>query len=349
MKQAIALLMNDVHISKDNIHQFIANWGEAHRICKQKGIHSIFVGGDLWQSSSSQSLSVLTTVKQTLQGITSSGIDIVIAEGNHCKVDTNAVNGYSHIFDTIPGVIVIDKGESFQISEDDSVILTIMSYFKEDERFPEVFEEIEDHVKKRFAKSYNILYLHQGIQGGLATPTPKDLPASMFSFFDKVLVGHYHDRKCIPGTNIEYIGSSRQHNFGEDEEKGYTIVYSDGSTEFIKNEVNYRFVTISVTPSQVNDALLGRISELKKDPRYMVKLQINGKPSEIKAIDKQSLFDAGVTKVDMNSIESISEATHSGLETRFDKQGIRSEYQEFCSQKAIEDVELGLKYIDKIQ
>ena len=58
------------------------------------------------------------------------------------------------------------------------------------------------------ASVHNILYIHEGINGALSTPNEKELPTNIFSDFDTVLVGHYHNRCIIKGTNIEYIGSS---------------------------------------------------------------------------------------------------------------------------------------------
>ena len=58
------------------------------------------------------------------------------------------------------------------------------------------------------------------------------------------MVGQYHNRKHIQGTKIQYIGSSRQHGFGEDENKGYTLVDTEGNTHFVKNEANMRYVTL---------------------------------------------------------------------------------------------------------
>lgn len=342
------LLMNDVHVSKTNIPQFIKNWQEALEICRDMSIYTICIGGDLWQSSSSQSLDVLMAVQRMIRTFVSEENLVIIAEGNHCKVDKNKPEGYSHIFKDTPGVAVVDYWQSYALNEDSSAILTVMSYFEEGESFEEHFQKCKEECFAKYPNAKHILYLHQGIQGGLGAPTEKELPASMFEDFDSVLVGHYHNRKKIKGTNVEYIGASRQHNFGEDEEKGYTILYSDGSTRFIKNQQNDRYVTFSITPKQINDELFDEILQTKADKRYLIKLAITGKSSEVKLIDKQKLMDYGITKIDIDSIESISESSHSGLQTRFDKQGIREEYQEFCSQKEIQDVELGLKYIDKI-
>lgn len=111
-----------------------------------------------------------------------------------------------------------------------------MAYFPEDGSFTERLQEIIDNELSISHTRQNILYIHEGINGALSQPSDKELPAKIFEPFDKILVGHYHNRTKIKNTNIEYIGSSRQHNFGEDEEKGYTILYSDGSHKFVKTK-----------------------------------------------------------------------------------------------------------------
>ena len=51
-KIPVALLLNDIHVSKDNISEFQANWDEALQICEKYEIADIVIGGDLWQSRS---------------------------------------------------------------------------------------------------------------------------------------------------------------------------------------------------------------------------------------------------------------------------------------------------------
>lgn len=80
-------------------------------------------------------------------------------------------------------------------------------------------KELMGHLHNLLTRSFQPNYLNRSTRfwWGITTTEPK-----------------------IKGTVIEYIGSSRQHNFGEDEDKGYTLLYSDGSYEFIKNHVNIR-------------------------------------------------------------------------------------------------------------
>ena len=103
-----ALLMNDVHVSKDNIPEFQKNWGEALDICVERGIKELVIGGDLWQSRAAQTLSTLMAVRNALITSESKNIMVTIAEGNHCKVDQEALEGYGHVFAGYPMVDVVD-------------------------------------------------------------------------------------------------------------------------------------------------------------------------------------------------------------------------------------------------
>ncbi|MDR1089802.1 MAG: phosphoesterase [Prevotella sp.] len=337
-----ALLINDVHVSKDNIPEFQKNWDEALSVCRENKITDLIVGGDLWQSRSSQTLNTLLAIRDAFIKSNKAGIDVTLAEGNHCKVDQESLYGYSHVFDQYPGVFAIDDVKRYDY---DNVSLYIMSYFPENGSFP---DRLNCLVKDLNKSRYNILYAHQGINGALGAAIDGELPTKVFKDFDRVLVGHYHNRCKIKNTDIEYIGSSRQHNFGEDEEKGYTILYSDGSTKFIKNQVNIRYKVFELTSRQITDEMLAGVTALTRNPQYLVKTKISCGATEASLIDKDKLLEAGVSKIDIITEDLIAGACQSAtLETKFDKTGIKKEYTGFCEQKEVPD-ELGLKYLDKI-
>lgn len=341
-KQPVALLFNDIHISKDNIPEFHANWNEAIQICKDRGISDMIIGGDLWLSRSAQTLDVLMAVRQAIIKATSQELYLTIAEGNHCKVDQESPLGYSHIFSEYPNVDVVDSYTIMDIGE--NATLYIMGYYLENGSF---IERLQKLVELDLDKSKrNILYVHEGIRGGLATPSDHELPTNIFEPFDAVLVGHYHDRKLVAGTRIEYIGASRQHNFGEDEEKGYTILFDDGSYEFVKNKVNTRYKTLAVDMARLNNFTLPPNNQ---EVPYRVKLCVSCNSSEASTIDKKKLINMGCTKVEVIKEDTQAEETAShSLDHKFDKSGIKAEYTTFCADKGIENVEMGLQYLDKI-
>lgn len=335
--------MNDIHVSKENIPEFIKNWDEALLICKSRNIGDIIVGGDLWQSRAAQTLDVLLAVRDVVNKTISQGIHLTLAEGNHDLVDQESLLGYNHIFD---GYKDVDVVEDYTVIGFEEVDIYVMSYFPENGSFIERLNGmIADNDSTGFKK---VLYIHEGIKGGLAEPSDDELPTHIFKDFDSVLVGHYHDRKKIPGTNIEYIGASRQHNFGEDEMKGYTILYGDGSYEFIQNKVNTRYMNIQVNYNDIDQELLKRVENLKTEGRYKVKLKVSCYSEEANNVDKQKLIDAGATKVEIITEQAkVNPISSQSLEQKFDKSGIKSEYKAFCITKEV-DNEMGLKYLDKI-
>ena len=342
------LLLNDIHISKDNIHAFKANWQEAIDICRKMDVKEIAIGGDLFFSRAAQTLDVLLAVHDALLTAAEHGIHVTIAEGNHDKVNQENERGYCHVFDQHSNVLVCDEFVSLPLGEDCRFVLHMMGYFPEDGSFCTRLDRLKEEALD--PKRLNFLYIHEGINGALAQPNDKELPAKIFEDFDKVFVGHYHNRTIIDKTRIEYIGSSRQHNFGEDEEKGYTVIYTDGSHEFIKNQANTRYRVIDVAAERAGLHLMDELREIDADGRYKVKVRVHAPQAAMKSVDKAALLDAGATKVELIADdEEMLEVAASSLFEKFDSHRIRETYEEFCREKQIDDVAIGLEYLSKIE
>ena len=342
------LLLNDIHISKDNIPAFKANWQEAIDICRKMDVKEIAIGGDLFFSRAAQTLDVLLAVHDALLTAAEHGIHVTIAEGNHDKVNQENERGYCHVFDQHSNVLVCDEYVSFPLGHDCRFVLHMMGYFPEDGSFCTRLDRLKEEALD--PKRLNFLYIHEGINGALAQPNDKELPAKIFEDFDKVFVGHYHNRTIIDKTRIEYIGSSRQHNFGEDEEKGYTVIYTDGSHEFIKNQANTRYRVIDVAAERAGLHLMDELREIDADGRYKVKVRVHAPQAAMKSVDKAALLDAGATKVELIADdEEMLEVAASSLFEKFDSHRIRETYEEFCREKQIDDVAIGLEYLSKIE
>ena len=342
------LLLNDIHISKDNIPAFKANWQEAIDICRKMDVKEIAIGGDLFFSRAAQTLDVLLAVHDALLTAAEHGIHVTIAEGNHDKVNQENERGYCHVFDQHSNVLVCDEYVSLPLGDDCRFVLHMMGYFPEDGSFCTRLDRLKEEALD--PKRLNFLYIHEGINGALAQPNDKELPAKIFEEFDKVFVGHYHNRTIIGKTRIEYIGSSRQHNFGEDEEKGYTVIYTDGSHEFIKNQANTRYRVIDVAAGRAGLNLMDELREIDADGRYKVKVRVHAPQAAMKSVDKAALLDAGATKVELIADdEEMLEVAASSLFEKFDSHRIRETYEEFCREKQIDDVAIGLEYLSKIE
>ncbi len=334
------LLMNDMHIGKENISEFITNWNEALEICDEKKIRTIVIGGDLFLSRASQTLDILMTVHNCLLCASGGGISVILANGNHDLINQESIFGYCNIFSEHPDVTVV--GEYLSMTFGDNNYLHIISYFPEDGKFIKVLNDVKKQSIVKGAK--NFLYIHEGVNGALSTPAEKEVPANIFTEFDWVFAGHYHNRCVVPNSNVEFIGSSRQHNFGEDEAKGYTILNRDGSHEFIQNKANIRYRVIDVDAKGVNIYLSDQLQELKASGRYRTKVRVSATSAD--TIDKAKLLEAGASKVEIKIADPEQvEISASSLFDKFDSSKLRETYKEFCDEREIEDVELGLSYL----
>ncbi len=337
------MLINDIHVNKDNIAEFKKNWDEALSVCERENIGDIVIGGDFFTTRASQTLATLLAVKNALTEATRQGIYITIGEGNHDKTDQESIEGYNHLWVGLKGIDVVDSHKVL-LWEGCDFCMLLMSYFPENGSFLSRLERAVNETLQeypQFSQKDIILYIHEGVHGALGDfEIEGELPQEPLLGFKAVLCGHYHNRVKIKNTNIEYIGSSRQGNFGENEEKGYTLLYSDGSYGFVKNEVNSRYQTIELDAKNVDKF------SLEKDDRYKYKVKVKCTEKQAKLFDKQKLMDLGFHKVEVvTESANLQEVSVSDIQEKYDKQGIKKEYQNYCNENSI-DSTLGIKYLE---
>ena len=339
MNNPIILLMNDLHINKDNTQEYIKNWQEALSVCKQYSISRIIIGGDIFTTRGVQHLYPMQVVADCFKAAVKQNIEVFVAFGNHDLPVYGETESWIDMYES--QIHIVKDWEYFKLSS--STTLAVCPYFPEDTIMPEKLKGIDAFCDVNNIPYSNIvLYLHAGVHGALGNlDVPNEIPTEMLTKYGKVLCSHYHNRTIIPGTKIEYIGSSRAHNFGEDEEKGYTLLYDDGSTKFIKNEVNTRYVT--------DDVDLDSLSAWKSnyDHRYKVRLRIHCASSDVDTIDREHLLELGAHKIEFvtEKIETIA-VEQSNLEEKFDNKNLQVEYKSFCKEKDI-DSRLGIDYLTK--
>ena len=126
------------------------------------------------------------------------------------------------------------------------------------------------------------------------------------------------------------------------------VLYDDGSYEFIKNQVNLRYQVLDFSLDEVNSDLMQQLGDIKSDGRYKTKVRVNCKSTDVSSIDKAKLLEAGASKVEIVTEQTIvSPIIEQSLDKKFDKNGIKQEYSNFCSERVI-DATMGMEYLDKI-
>lgn len=107
---------------------------------------------------------------------------------------------------------------------------------------------------------------------------------------------------------------------------------------------------MDVTAERAGLHLMDELREIEADGRYRVKVRVHAPQAAMKTVDKAALLEAGATRVELVPDEELSpEAASSSLFEKFDSHRIRETYEEFCREKQIDEVELGLEYLSKIE
>lgn len=183
--------------------------------------------GDLFDNRKAQKLSVLSSMKKILKNC-----PMMIIPGNHDKYDQSDRSSYIDMYDNVANVI--DDGHFVEVNGG-KILLCFMPFFTNDvyiEKLEKLKQNINDSYKKVFLFTHIAI---NGVRNNDGSLVDNGIKLSMFTEFDHVFVGHYHNKSKV-GKNITYIGSAFQSNYGEDNNKGFTLLYEDGSTTFIKSK-----------------------------------------------------------------------------------------------------------------
>ena len=166
----------------------------------------------------------------------------------------------------------------------------------------------------------------------------------MFKDFDRVFLGHYHNAQQ-PTRNVFHLPSVAQNNFGEDEEKGYTVLYDDLSFETIKSDFKpYRSITLDAG-TVTRDDIKSVVEDAKSENFYM-RVVLTGTQEQVKGVDRKTLQAAGVNvKVKYDDVE-VTESQEQAVVKELSGTDIKDKFVKFCEANSY-DVEEGLSLLNE--
>lgn len=351
----IGLILTDTHLKEDNIELVTDIWVQAINKCQELYINNIYFIGDFFTARKAQSLIVDEAGRNIINKIIKAEINLIIIPGNHDKVDLDSQSSYLDEY-TGKNFITIFKDTDCRIVNDTyNLCLHFIPYFKETGSYPEKLNKAISILKKyndQFPKQNNkhILLTHiavNGVRNNDGSVIENNLRGTQFSFFDKVFVGHYHNQSFIE-PNIYYIGSAYQANFGEDENKGFTILNDDGSHEFIQSNFP-KYIKVKLSPK--DEKGIKAAEKEYRDSKDNVRFIFEGEKSELKNVNKEKLSALGID-VKFNEDSAVPLDNNGLLEkassVSFDRSNINEAFKTFCEMKHIEDNTVGLDYLNQI-
>lgn len=275
-------IITDLHISEDNWEEVVECCEEAIDKCVELELEHLFIAGDIFTSRKGQTQPTLFAFAMILDYSRKKKLHITAIAGNHDKMSYISEASYLDTFAPYEGFTLV---KDHCVHHMRGISVATIPFFKEsDGTFDKYFKEI-GKIGKETPIDYLITHIAvDGVKNNDGSEVEKSFNKSRFKAFKKVFIGHYHNQQKI-GKNIYYIGSLRQNNFGEDDKKGLTVVYRDGSHEQFKlNFTNYRTVVIDL--DKVKPEEIDKMKELKRKKGDKVRLKIKGTKEQVAAVNK---------------------------------------------------------------
>lgn len=345
-KKPLAVISTDWHIKDSNTEQIVDLVTQQCELAKELDVRDLICLGDVFNNRKSQSLLVLNTFGRILDIISEYDLHLTTIPGNHDKTDYESVDSFLDQYKHHPNFTLISGIDKLEF---DGITLHFMPFFKENlwlERYNRYIE------KQKTWNLQNILCSHIAINGSRNNDGSKvnsNINSSTFKdHFDKVFLGHYHDAQ-EPAKNIYHLPSIQQNNFGEDDHKGFTILYSDGSHELVRSKFK-EYVKVKIDANKISKKQLNdKIAEYSsKTSDSYVRFVIEGSEDKIKSINKDIIKSTGIDVKTVNSEIEIVDDFDSVEIKKYTMEDLFGEFEQFCEEYD-KDKETGMKYLKQLQ
>lgn len=344
-RQPIAIFSTDWHIKDSNTEEIIDLVIQKCKLAKELGVKYLICLGDVFNSRKSQSLLVLNTFGKILDIVSGYDLEFWCIPGNHDKTNYFSDASFLEPFKTHPNFYLYSNIDRLEF---DGITLHFLPFFSEDVWLEKYNEYI--NTQKTW-NIQNILCSHIAVNGSRNNDGSKiqsNINTSIFKeYFDKVFLGHYHNQQKI-GSNIYHLPSIQQNNFGEDSEKGFTVLYEDGSHKLIRSQFKqYTKVKIDVNTASKED-LSKMIDEYSKQSELSyIRFILEGSEEKIKSINKDIIRSVGIDVKTVNSEIEIIEDFETVEVKKYTNESILEEFEQFCEEYG-KNFETGVSYLKQL-
>ncbi|NCU25776.1 hypothetical protein EOM86_03545 [Candidatus Nomurabacteria bacterium] len=363
-KKWISVLVTDIHLSDDTVDTVVSVMSQAIKLAQNLSI-PIILAGDAFTERKSQTLKSLLAFKTILDMAYGNEVHIFGIDGNHDKVDQSVSESYLSPFEHHPALTRVgnhglegmsDDGRYFLLDEEAKMLIYGLSHY-DDESYAKYLREISADADERGGYT-KILISHKGIDGATSNggeAVRSELTPTRFHAFDRVYMGHYHNRSKL-GNKIIYFGSAYQGWFDENDEKGFALLGLDGEIEYIPSEfMKYIEMKIALEGNYIRDIDSAVKMLISEHPDDMKRIKLVGGTAEIRSVDIPRIKQQGilVSTKDTSTGEVLGDVGADDVGFRyveFNKQTISEAFVDFVDEEMIpeEEVEYAIEVMNKI-
>ena len=320
------IVSTDWHLKPSNLEEIYKLQEQELREANKLGIKDHVWLGDIFDSRISQREETLNMLTKIIDLYSAFGHNIYCIPGNHDKSNYDSETSFLDAYKYHPNFDLMDQIDYRLIN---GVNCYFLPFFSNEIWIDEISNQNDrDHVG-------DILFTHIAFQGSRnndGSMIESTIKPSMFENWGKVFSGHYHDFQEL-SENVIHLGSITQNNFGEDEEKGFWIIYDDLSYDLIPSEgKKYRKLVIDLDHTTFMQASQKIKSFKKLNEDGFIRVEFRGSQDELKAIDKKTYQELGIdVKIKVNELETteVEQAEEVKALTTSD---LAKKFKEFCEQ-----------------
>jgi len=320
----IFIFATDWHLRHDNTETIKDLAYQLADLALEKGVQHIVIGGDFFDNRTNQRLITLKAAKEIFGILSQYDLTVHAIAGNHDKSSYSSAasfidiyNNNIHVYNDMSAIIIED------------VVITFLPFFE------------EPMLKKKLEKAVatDILVSHFEAEGAIMHPdgvNTRVIPTELLTKFKKVFLGHIHNYQEIEDF-IYQLPSIKQNNFGEDDFKGFTIVYNDLSHQVIRSKFK-KYKTVKINLDEDDEEKIREKINLLADEDVYKRAIVSGSEEMIKTFNKDRLSDFKVSFKQPKRDIKIS----------LDAKDILLTFKEFCEINGL-DYDEGLKYFIEAQ
>lgn len=334
-KEPIFIIFNDAHLKAGSEEDIILSVRHMISYALANRIKTIVFAGDLFHSRSNQKESVLNACDKIFELINEADIQFIIFPGNHDKTSYTSYTSFLDVYRFHPNVIFTDRLKNIEIK---GKTITLLPFF-DDVMLVPMLEEAEggDILISHFEMKGSS---HLGRVSEKTTITRRTLKK-----WKKTYLGHFHNLQEIT-PDITHLPSLRQNDFGEDNVKGFSVVYDDLSYSVIKG-IFKAFHKITIDIDILSSSDIKELIKVHSGSEDTIRFELIGEESKLKAFDKEQFKGTNIdVKVKYEKTFKTDDEAKPVLIKKFDMGQVVNTFKSFCEDKGL-DYDIGLGFLNK--